>query len=274
LKNFSPGLASAVGAQTVAPVELVDVYLDTGTLSLANHPTDVVVDGKVYTAFAWKRETLSTALGEASQKVVIRLDGVDRSIVTSIFSRGGRLDGRRVVLSLVMPGLWTEADRVQLMDGYADAPLITIESVQFEIVNRMGFFSTAVPRRIYHPGCGFLFGREGCGVRSEYQLLVTSGSAGASDLEINVSKTPLPSAEIARGGWIVMTTGATIGQGSPVLGVGSTNLQLTAPLSEVPAVGDLLTLYPTCDKTPVRCEEFTNTIRFGGFPNVPVRPTG
>ena len=75
-------------------------------------------------------------------------------------------------------------------------------------------------------------------------------------------------------GTVTFTSGSLAGKSFNIQSQVGGAFRMTVPLSTLPAAGDVITVYPGCDKTKGTCQtKFSNLQHFAGFPYVPVPET-
>jgi uncharacterized protein (TIGR02217 family) len=136
-----------------------------------------------------------------------------------------------------------------------------------------------MPRDYYQSACRHVLFDAKCGIPKntvQYEVPIV-GLPTANGFYVG-NPGPFP-ANWFQLGTLVMQTGPAITQARSVASSSVETDQgmlilLTTPLTLAPAIGDVLALYPGCDKTYATCQnKFGNLARFGGFPFIPAPET-
>jgi uncharacterized phage protein (TIGR02218 family) len=196
-------------------------------------------------------------------------------------ARQGALDGAELTLERAFMPSWGDvsagtvvmfAGRIAEIEAGRSVATLTVNS-HLELLN------LNLPRNLYMPGCVNTLGDASCGVNlAAFAVATTVLELGTPD-QVVFETLPYASGYFDLGK-VAFAGGALAGVSRSVKAylniAGLCYAYLTAPLPVQPAVGDAVTLYPGCDKTPTGangCAKFANQARFRGFPFVPVPET-
>lgn len=136
-----------------------------------------------------------------------------------------------------------------------------------------------LPRNLFQPGCQWTLFDAGCG-------LLQAGFVTNTTVALGSTKSMLLTAVLGNPtdyytlGKVVFGSGPNNGETRSIRaynqGPGGSTTFIWPPLPVLPTVGDLLKIYPGCNKSavdPNGCPKFANLPNFRGFPNVPVVET-
>ena len=136
-----------------------------------------------------------------------------------------------------------------------------------------------MPREYYQSPCRHTLFDAKCGLpRASFQsdVLVTGSP---SPLGFWVNNLTSYAENYFALGTLLMGGGTAAGQWRSIAASSAgtaegTLILLQVPLTVTPAIGDLVYVYPGCDKTVATCQgKFGNLARFGGFPYIPAPET-
>lgn len=124
---------------------------------------------------------------------------------------------------------------------------------------------------LYTPECRARFCDPACGLdKSDFEIAETL--ATVTDRQV-MTLTALSDPAVRLGGGIAhFTSGENAGRAVEIesWNSGAQEIRLFLPLPYLPAAGDMVTLYPGCDKRFDTCRDvFANQINFRGFPHIP-----
>lgn len=129
-----------------------------------------------------------------------------------------------------------------------------------------------LPLDTYKPGCSNIHYGPRCGLDRELFVVGAAVAAGSSDSRL-VCGLSNPAGWFNRG-YIRFISGDLAGTRRTIKSYTPGNLNLFMPLPSVPAIGDLMAVYPGCDRTQATCQaKFNNLGRFRGCPYIPVPET-
>lgn len=168
-----------------------------------------------------------------------------------------------------------EVSRVSL-----DGPYVTARATQVG-----NLFERKLPRVLLQPTCNYALFDVPCGLSAEawrytgevHAVLDNPARVQVSNLVLASANVTVPPAHWFSGGWIELGSGADFesrfiadNTAYPPGGGGWLELELTLPLGRVPAVGEVVALWPGCDGKLGTCTaKFANAASFGGFPWMP-----
>jgi uncharacterized phage protein (TIGR02218 family) len=188
--------------------------------------------------------------------------------------RGGVLDGAEVQLDRAFMANFgdTSAGLVTIFYGRVVEVDAGRTKATIKANTHLELLSLQWPWRLFQPGCARTLFDAGCTLSKSSFLgiaVVTPGST-LTNLQTNYAQ---PNG-FAGLGTLTFTSGALNGQSFAIKGQTGGSIDLLVPLPAVPAVGDLMNIYPGCDKTQATCAaKFGNLSHFQGDPYVPVPET-
>lgn len=124
---------------------------------------------------------------------------------------------------------------------------------------------------LYTPECRARFCDPACGLdKSDFEITETLATVAGRQV---MTLTALSDPAVRLGGGIAhLTSGANAGRAVEIesWNSGAQEIRLFLPLPYLPVAGDMVTLYPGCDKRFETCRDvFANQINFRGFPHIP-----
>lgn len=159
------------------------------------------------------------------------------------------------------------AGRVAAIDVMRNQAVISINSW-------LDQFSRLMPRNLWGPPCRHTLFDAGCGLTQASFGHNYSAAAGSTVSRIVVNAGSVsPTFAL---GQVLVTSGENNGYRRMVKAYDGVGLDLIAPLPFAIAPGDMLTVYPGCDKTfggANGCLGFANQVNFGGFDLIPAPET-
>jgi hypothetical protein len=258
------------------PLQLIELYLESPYTSPSHfyvgNTSDTTFGGQVYTAIAAKRTSIKSEEGTVLQEITVQLDNIDLEFKTLISS--GFLNKKRCDIKLVFQDFLTNSsDYLLLYSGVLDAPSGDNRWVSL-LLKPFPIFEREYPRRIYQVGCNWVFCDAQCALTLTNYHLNTSVGAGMTPTASAFYTADALTAQYFVPGYIIMTSGICKDQVRPIYWNDTVGVTLRIALDGIPSVGDTLTLQKICAKNPTECREtFNNYLSFGGFPQVPLKPT-
>lgn len=150
------------------------------------------------------------------------------------------------------------------------APLTIDRSVIEATVNSpLELLNIKMPRNVYQAGCQYLVFDSGCGLnRATY---FASGSVSSAPSRTSFVTSLPQGASYYDCGALQFTSGALSGIQRSIKRWDGVTLTLLNPLPLAPAIHDMFTVVPGCDRRQATCQsKFNNLLRFKGTPYVPV----
>lgn len=145
-------------------------------------------------------------------------------------------------------------------------------AIKFDVKSKIQLLNVEWPNRRYYPTCAFSLYSKSCGVQKEqYRVNASVISNGTNaTFTINVHK---PNGYFNNGA-VHFMSGPLVGRTCTILSNTGNYIKLLVSEEDAPKAGDIVALYPGCDKTLKMCDE-----RFGGgnknrsTPYVPLKET-
>lgn len=183
----------------------------------------------------------------------------------------GDLDRAVVLLERVWLTDWTAPPIGGLNHFQGNVSDVEVDrmEVRISVKSSLERFNIMMPRRVYQAGCPNALFDHSCGlVKSTYGIAGTI-VAGSTNLRPMTNLGGVPTTWNALG-TLEFTTGQNAGQKRTVKGNELGMYELVSKLPFTPQVGDLVTVYPGCDKTLGTCAgKFNNAARYRGQPYIP-----
>ncbi|AOA58282.1 DUF2163 domain-containing protein [Acinetobacter larvae] len=247
-----------------------------------NFDTHLTVSGLLYRADGpiISREGISLSLGVEVDSLSISIqvtgeESLDQIRMVQAF-HNGVLDGarfklERVFLNYMNPGD-TSAGTIKLFEGRIIEPEFDRNSIDAHVASDTDVLNVQMPRNLYQPSCLNTLFDGGCGLlRSEYAVNATL-ETGSTEYRL-LCQLSQPQGWFTQG-VVEFTQGVNKGLKRTVRLHESGALLLTLPLLDMPAVGELIKVYPGCDKRLDTCmNRFNNRDHFRGQPFIPVPET-
>lgn len=151
-REIPTDLASKVAAEENRPLELFEVFLDTGTLFLAQAEDHVVFGTQTYTAAGISRAPVRTSLELEVDECTVKVDNVDlafsqRMIATDFI-------GRNVVIKKVdRDALGSATHFLTVFDGRMDEPILDQQALTVKVRSWLDALHHSVPRRVFSTLC-------------------------------------------------------------------------------------------------------------------------
>lgn len=259
----------------VVVADLVAFYFPTPAY-FTNASADLTVDGVVYKSAHLSGIELLQGMGAEVEALEFSM-GIAGQVVNGQGFLGAALagvfDGIRVTVkrALSTTGAFSPllgSDLLPIFDGTCSEIIPTSRAqITFRIKSVLSGGDIPVSNRVTTAQCPYVLGGLGCGVNLSTFTHARAVAAGSTASAIVLSTA---STFATAGSVLTLTSGTYSGQSRVVASVG-TEVQLDAPFTGVPAVGDTLTITRVCDKTQAACKDvFSNLINFGGFPYAPI----
>lgn len=260
---------------TIATVQ-GDVYRYT------NYDFDLFVDNQFYSSNGpiISREGISTSIGIEIDNLSVTINTIDQEKFDEIrvvqAFHNGQMDGARFKLERIFVDINTPMDTsagtIKLFEGRLIEPEFHRNEIKVSVASDLDELNVQMPRNLYQPSCTNTLFDSACGLlREKYAVTATieSGSTAARILcQVNTPQ-----------GWFTQGVveffeGGNKGLKRTVRLHESGTLLLTLPLLEIPKVGQVIKIYPGCDKRLDTCDNrFNNRVFFRGAPFIPVPET-
>lgn len=247
-----------------------------------NFDSHLTVDNQVYRADGpiISRQGISVSLGIEVDSLSIDIDVIDENSFDQIpivqAFHNGVLDGARFKLERVFMDHRTPTDTsagtIKLFEGRIIEPEFDRNQISASVASDTDVLDVMMPRNLYQPSCLNSLFDGSCGL-SHANYVVTTTVEANSTLNRLLCTLQQPQGWFTQG-VVEFTQGVNKGLKRTVRLHESGALLLTLPLLDLPAVGDVIRVYPGCDKREETCENrFNNRARFRGQPYIPVPET-
>lgn len=277
MRTVPAAVGSSAAKAANAPLELYEVYLDTGTLRYAQSDGHVAFQANTYTAVGIRRSPVKTSAEMSVDEVEIQVDNVDRAFSQRVIATD--FIGRRLVVRKVFrDSLVNSGNQVVVFDGRMDAPAISQSALSVRVRSWLDALHHAVPRRLFSSACNYQHYDAWCTVSKTVGTNVVTGTAASSSTTSRVVAATLSG--FADNHWgpigtLVVETGSNAGLGREVLssyqGSNCANVRVAFPYAI--NSGDVFTLTRGCRKTVEDCaSKYANFANYGGFHTVPKPP--
>jgi len=272
-------LLNGLRAQSDSQILMADCYtftLRSGLiLTYTNSDIEIALNGYLYLANSVLVDGLkfkcAVGLDVDQQQITIHARPSDtvNSVPFLEAIRNGVFDGCEIQRERAFLTSWNAAPAgsVILFKGRVG----TIDNVgrttaQVTVNSDLVLLDMQMPRNLYTPQCVHVLYDSGCGlIKSAFG---TAGSAGAGSTATSIAWAGASSAYTQ--GTILFSSGINAGVSVNIKSAGSGVLALSAPLQNLPGVGDTFTAYQGCAHTMSNCQsQFNNLSNFRGFPFVP-----
>lgn len=276
-RTIPSSVSGFVAAVENRPVELYEVYLDTGTLYFAQAEANVTFGGQVYTAIGISRSAVHTSMELSVDEVEVRLDNVDRFFAQQVIATD--FIGRRLVTKKVFrEDLSSASNFIPIFDGRIDEPVLTQTTLTVKVRSWLDALHQYLPRRIFSSGCNYQLYDTSCTVAKTLGTNVTTGTAiGSSTASVLVAAVLSGWADSYWGpaGSLVIATGsnANLGREVKASSQSSNSVSLRIAFPYTINSGEAFTLSRGCRKTLADCmSKFNNFPNYGGFHTIPKSP--
>lgn len=143
------------------------------------------------------------------------------------------------------------------------------------LVDARQILTTQMPRNLYQAACRHRLFDVGCQLDSAAYAQDRTVAAGTTRAAINFAPawSPVGSRTLTLGRVRVMSGANAGARRSIAYWNGGFGIALTSPFAARFAIGDVVRLFPGCDKTMSTCGKFGNLLNYGGEPFIPVPET-
>lgn len=226
-------------------------------------------DGPIIERSAWSARN-TTEIPELS--IQIYSSGTDFGSVNLLdAAHKGLFDGAYLTLERAfMPQFGdTSLGTVLLFGGRFGALEINALGIKATITASNVLMSQNLPRRSFQSSCMHTLYDESCGLSAadytDHYTVSACNGIGLYWVGSILVDDPVKYLQ----GVATITSGAGAGQRLTVNYSSDIGVAFGYPLLTVPAAGDTFTVEQGCLKTVARCQQFNNTLNYGGFPYIP-----
>lgn len=295
MKSASPALIALFASRQ--PFEQCDLYtftLYSGlVLRYANCPFDVVYGGNTWLCArnggvvideqgdSGPRARWSSGFDTGSWSVTI----MPRDDVDFI----GVLPWAAAARAGILQEATVRVDRAYIAGSWPDIPALTLvpegtvnvffgrtaeidfgrSSIQISINDPRDLLDTDMPRNLYTRQCRYALFDSRCALNKAAFAFAVQVAAVTSTQRFSITAAAQAANYFALGS-LNFTSGDNSGLRMMIRSSAGSSLALLAPMPFDVAPGDLLTVYPGCDKTDTTCQtKFNNLLNFGGFKYIP-----
>lgn len=269
-----PGsLTGVVSAQINQPLEIFDVFLDTGTLYWVQAEDFVTFGVQTYTPIGLRRSPVQTGVELDVDEVTIEIDNVTldqsaRIIATDFVGR--RLWNRKVFRE----DLSSASLYITIFDGRMDEPSLDQSKLTVKVRSWLDSLHHSIPRRVYSTLCNYQLYDEWCTAQVNTPSNQVTGTATASSTATLLISAPISA---SNNYWVIGTltvkTGSNTNIGREVLTSSANAALVRIPFPYTINSGDQYAMKRGCRKTVVDCKsKFSNYANYGGFPVTPKTP--
>lgn len=247
-----------------------------------NYDFDLIVANKVYRADGpiIERDGINQSLGVEVDNLSVTIYATDETLFDGVpiiqAFHNGILDGatfklERVFMDINTPTN-TSAGAITLFEGSLIEPEFDRNQIHVNVASDTDVLNLKMPRNLYQPSCLNTLFDSGCGLLNTDYMVETKIGAN-STLNRILCDLQQPQGWFTQG-VVEFTKGVNRGIKRTVRLHESGALLLTLPLLDMPAVGEVIKVYPGCDKRLETCDNrFENRDRFRGAPFIPVPET-
>lgn len=283
MRDASEKLIALLNADQFLMADLYTITTIQGDVyRYTNYDAHLTVDGQLYRSDGpiISREGISLSLGVEVDSLSISIqvtgeDSFDQILVVQAF-HNGVLDGARFKLERVFMDYRTPTDTsagtIKLFEGRIIEPEFDRNSIDASVASDTDVLDVLMPRNLYQPSCLNTLFDNACGLlRSKYAVsTIIEPSSTEHRLLCHLNQ---PQGWFTQG-VVEFMQGINKGLKRTVRLHESGALLLTLPLLDMPAVGEVIKVYPGCDKRLETCmNRFNNRDRFRGQPFIPVPET-
>lgn len=276
-RTVPAAVSSSAAKSANEPLELYEVYLDTGTLRYAQAEDHITFQANTYTAAGIKRSPVKTSAELSVDEVEVQIDNVNlafsqRAIATDFIGR------RLVVRKVFRDTLANSGNQVVVFDGRMDSPSFAERAINVRVRSWLDALHHAVPRRLFSSMCNYQHYDTWCAVAKTAGTNVVTGTAtSSSTVSRLVAATLSGFADNYWGpiGTLVIETGSNAGIGREIKASyqGSNSVVTRIGFPYTINSGDVFTLTRGCRKTVEDCtSKYNNFANYGGFHTIPKQP--
>jgi len=272
-RTIPSALVSIIESSQNQPVELIELFLDSGTLFFAQSNDDIVFEGNTYSAMLFRRSTILTSVTEQVDVVTVGLDNVDKVLGQKLQLEEFR--GKRCVIRKVFRENLGAGNSIRIFDGILDQPGIGEQNFSIRIRSKLDLVNKTFPGRVFSTLCNYRHYDPFCAVNREAPAnKVTGVVAAGSDLGKLVATVLIDVDNYWKLGHVKFTSGVPgvirIGRVVQSSNQGNTLVIYRIPLEIAPTIGDTFEIIRSCDKSPTDCiDKYNNFVNYGGFAHIP-----
>lgn len=281
MKTAGAALIALLNSQQFLVADLYTFTLADGTaLYFTSADGSLVYGGNTFVASG----PLMTR-GTTKIQVGIEVDTLDITILTNVstlygsvpaaqFAQQGGFDGARLKLERVFMGTWgdTSAGTLIMFVGRVAETTCTRAEVVLTINSDLELLNIPVPKNVYQAGCIHSLYDSGCGAVAA--TFTSTGNTTANSTAASVNCNLAQANGYFNLGTVRYTSGVNAGVSRSVKTYTSGVVITSLAFPAAPALGDLFTIKPGCDKLATTCTNtFSNFANFRGYPTIPVAET-
>lgn len=247
-----------------------------------NYDIDLTIAGQLYRSDGpiIEREGITQNLGIEVDSLSVTILVTDNTFFGDVpiaqAFHNGILDGARFKLERVFMDMNTPTDTsagaITLFEGSLIEPEMDRNQIHVNVTSDTDILKVKMPRNLYQPSCLNTLFDSGCGLLKDNFMVETTIQSNSTNNRILCSLNQ-PQGWFTQG-VVEFTQGVNRGIKRTVRLHESGALLLTLPLLEMPVVGEVIKVYPGCDKRIDTCHNrFNNRARIRCTPFVPVPET-
>lgn len=274
MKSLDASYVTLLGAQENKPRLLYELYLDSGTIYLADEKEDIVFPtaGQTYTALAVEHERASQGGDNVLDTVTVSIDNIDKTLGKYVAHENFR--GRTLIIKRVFADLLGSADYAeiifagQMKEPTVDYYKITVEVVAGQILRRKE------PINTYTRQCRHDLGDAGCQANiSSYEVEESNAPDSGSSTTL-VDSNLDATADIYKDGFLEcdFQSGSYVWTEKRLISAynnSTKTITVSLPFSDSTANAVRWKAIAGCDQTWDTCyEKYKNLLNFGGFVHV------
>lgn len=283
MRDASEKLITLLDADQFLMADLYTITTIQGDIyRYTNFDAHLTVDGQIFRSDGpiISREGISISLGVEvdSLSISIQVSGsesFDQIPVVQAF-HNGVLDGARFKLERVFMDYRTPTDTsagtIKLFEGRIIEPEFDRNIIDASVASDTDVLDVLMPRNLYQPSCLNTLFDSACSLSRLEYVVSTTVDAGSTEYRL-LCHLNQPQGWFTQG-VVEFTQGLNKGLKRTVRLHESGALLLTLPLLSMPAEGEIIKVYPGCDKRLETCmNRFNNRDHFRGQPFIPVPET-
>lgn len=277
MKDISANAQVQASSDQNRPIEIYDVYLDSGTLHLTDHHDNFLfwtpegAANTTYLPLPIERGDIQQDTNAKASKVSVKLANINQGMASYAASnelRGKKVTIRRVFLDQVI----SEVDAVFIIkDALIDSYVITEAWLETQLISSLGTLNIEAPKWHYQLLCNRSLGDVGCAVSLTSSDNKKSKTAGSGSTTTTINSSGITEADdYFLDGYVHITSGDLAGQKRRVASNTAGSVTVMFGFPSAPAAGVTFDIYRGCDKSFDVCKNrFNNAINYGGFDTIP-----